>query len=356
MESVKEHRVEVQNASPVLRVFHYPYPFPLEAGGQLPGFQLAYTTWGTLNAARDNVVWVLHALTGHPEITHWWGTLFGPSKAYDPARYFIVCANALGGCYGSTGALSTNPQTGQPYYHRFPLLTNRDIVRGFRALSIKLGIRSIHTLIGGSLGGQQGLEWAIQEPERIRNLVILASNAVHSPWAIAFNESQRAAIAADPTWRQNRPYAGAAGMRVARGIAMLSYRSYDCYNQTQPLADDTRLDEFAASTYQRYQGEKLARRFNAFTYWTFSKAMDSHNVGRGRGGVVAALRTISAHTLVMGIPTDVLFPLAEQELIAQTIPQAELAVVESLYGHDGFLTETKQIAQCLQTFYQLQPA
>jgi homoserine O-acetyltransferase len=337
-------------------VFHYPYPFPLEAGGQLPGFQLAFTTWGTLNPARDNVVWVLHALTGHPDVTHWWGNLFGPGKTYDPARHFIVCANALGGCYGSTGALSTNPQTSQPYYHAFPALTNRDIVRGFIALATKLGIRGIHTLIGGSLGGQQALEWAIQQPGFIRNLVVMATNAVHSPWAIAFNESQRAAIQADTTWRKNRPYAGASGLRVARGIAMLSYRSYDCYNQTQPLTDAAQLDNYAASTYQQHQGNKLARRFNAFTYWAFSKAMDSHNVGRHRGGVRAALGTITARTLVVGIPTDILFPLAEQELLADAIPSADLKVVESLYGHDGFLTETENISQCLQTFYQLQPA
>src|SRR4051812_49153867 len=179
--------------------FHYDQPFELEVGSSLPSFQLRYTTLGKLNAERNNVVWICHALTGNSDFTDWWGELFNEGRFFDPKNYFIVCANVLGGCYGSTGPLSLNPKTGKPYYHTFPTITNRDVVRAFDLLRNELKIEKVHTLIGGSLGGQQALEWAIAQPEVFQHVIPIATNASHSPWGIAFNEAQRMAIETDAT-------------------------------------------------------------------------------------------------------------------------------------------------------------
>jgi homoserine O-acetyltransferase len=331
-------------------IFHHPVEFQLESGGKLPGFQLKYTTLGQLNKERDNVVWVCHALTGSSDFTDWWHGLFSEGSPFDPNRYFIICANALGGCYGSTGPLSISPITGKPYYHDFPLLTNRDIVQSFDILREKLGIRRINTLIGGSLGGQQVLEWAIQKPDLIENIIPVACNVVHSPWGIAFNEAQRMAIAADATWKENDARAGFEGMKAARAIAMISFRSYDIYNQNQPEVASEKLENFRASSYQQYQGNKLANRFNAFTYWTFLNAMDNHHVGRRRGTVEQVLNGIKARTLVIGVDSDILFPVQEQQLIARLIPGAEVQLLASPYGHDGFLVEFDQFKKLIRTF------
>ena len=333
-------------------VFSHSDTFSLESGGTLPGFQLRYTTYGTLNEAHDNVVWVCHALTANAQVLDWWAGLFGPGKLYDPDRYFVVCANMLGSCYGSTGPLSDNPLTGHPFYHNFPILTNRDIARSFDLLRQQLNIPQIHTIIGGSMGGQQALEWAIMEPDRVQHLIQIASNAQHSPWGIAFNESQRMAIQYDSTWSESTPIAGLNGMRTARSIALLSYRHYRTYANTQQETSSEKTDDFRAASYQQYQGEKLARRFNAFTYWILSKAMDSHHVGRGRGRIEEVLRAIQARCLFIGVDTDVLFPPTEQELLAQQVPHAHHTTITSDYGHDGFLIEVEKLTQTISHFYQ----
>ncbi|OJJ20362.1 homoserine O-acetyltransferase [marine bacterium AO1-C] len=328
--------------------FEYTQSFALESGEHLSGFTLEYTVLGELNAQANNVVWVCHALTANAHADDWWEGLIGTGKIFDPAKHFIVCANMLGSCYGSTHALSVNPDTRVPYYHDFPLLTNRDIVRAFDLLRISLNIKEIKLCIGGSLGGQQAMEWAIMQPDLIENLVLLATNAKHSAWGIAFNESQRMAITADATWKEKMPNAGMEGLKAARSIALLSYRNYGTYEATQvETADGQKLDEFKASSYQQYQGEKLQKRFNAFAYWTLSKAMDNHHVGRGRGDIQTALGMIKAKTLVIGVDTDVLFPTHEQQLIAEHIPNACYYEVASLYGHDGFLIETEKITEIL---------
>ncbi len=322
----------------------------MEAGGTLPGFQLHYSTYGTLNPTRSNVIWVCHALTANAEPQDWWAGLFGTGKLYDPARHFVVCANMLGSCYGSTGPLSVDPRTNEPFFHDFPVLTNRDIVRSFDLLRQHLGIEQIHTLIGGSLGGQQALEWAIMQPGVVQRLVQVASNARHSPWGIAFNESQRLAIEHDASWAERSPAAGLDGMRTARSIALLSYRHYRTYAATQQDPSDEKIDDFRAASYQRYQGEKLARRFNAFSYWALSKAMDSHHVGRGRGSVASVLRSVKTRCLFIGIDTDGLFPPDEQRLLAQQVPQAQTVILTSTYGHDGFLVEIDQLTQAIRDF------
>lgn len=331
-------------------LFLLPRPLRLEGGAVLPHVAVAYHTFGQLNPARDNVVWVCHALTANADVLSWWPGLFGAGCHFDPKECFIVCANVLGSCYGTTGPLTPDPTTEQPLFQQFPLVTVRDMVAVHEALREHLALPRIHTLIGGSLGGQQALEWAVQRPQLIENLVLLATNARHSAWGIAFNEAQRLAIFADPTYHAATPEGGAAGLQAARAVALLSYRSYDAYQRTQTHPDQEALDDFRASSYQRYQGQKLVNRFNAYAYVSLSKAMDSHHIGRGRGGVKAALGRIRARTLVLGISSDVLFPPAEQQLLARYIPGAMYAEMDSQFGHDGFLIETAQITHFLERF------
>lgn len=325
--------------------------FDLELGGSLSHPELTYTTYGKLNGERSNVIWVCHAFSGSSDFTEWWPGLFGEGLLYDPSRYFIICVNMPGSCYGSTGPLSIRPDTGKPYFHGFPELTNRDMVSAFIEIRKYLGIEKIHTVIGSSLGGQQVLEWCIMEPDVIENMVCIGANAFHSPWGIAFNETQRMAISQDATWKEDSPGAGLNGMKVARAIALLSYRNYQTYKATQSEEDVDKTANFKAYSYQAYQGEKLARRFNAYSYWILSKAMDTHNVGRNRGSVPSALGRIKAKTLIIAIETDILFPKEEQLLLRDHIPGAELGIIESLYGHDGFLLEAGQLTDMINQFY-----
>lgn len=332
--------------------FHYHQPFELESGNTLPGFQLRYTTLGRLNASRSNIVWVCHALTGSSDVTSWWSTLFTEDSPFNPNDHFIICANMPGGCYGSTGPLSINPETGKPYFHSFPALTNRDVVKAFDLLREHLGFEKVNTLIGASLGGQQLLEWAVSKPEVFGHIIAIATNAFHSPWGIAFNEAQRLAIEADPTWKENDERAGLNGMKAARAIGMLSYRHYTGFAQSQSERSTEVTEDFRAATYQRYQGEKLAKRFNAYTYWLLSKMMDSHNLGRGKESVEEALRSIRAKALVISIDTDILFPSEEQRFLAKHIPDATLKTLSSAYGHDGFLVEFETFKKIIKEFYQ----
>jgi homoserine O-acetyltransferase len=331
--------------------FHYNQPFELESGKTLPGFQLRYTTLGKLNATRSNIIWVCHALTGSSDVTSWWSTLFTDDSPFNPEDHLIICANMLGGCYGSTGPLSINPETGKPFYHSFPALTNRDVVKAFDRLREHLGFDKVHTLIGASLGGQQALEWVIEKPGVFDHIIPIATNAFHSPWGIAFNEAQRLAIEADATWKDDDERAGLNGLKAARAIGMLSYRHYTGFAQSQSEKTNHTLEDFRAATYQRYQGEKLAKRFNAFTYWLLSRMMDSHHVGRGKESVEEVLRSIQAKALIISIDSDILFPPEEQEFLARHIPGAELKTISSAYGHDGFLVEYETFKQIIKEFY-----
>ncbi len=331
--------------------FHFNDLFELESGESLSSFQLKFTTVGNLNAERTNVVWVCHALTGSADFTDWWGGLFSADSPFDSSKYFIICANILGGCYGSTGPLSNKPHTTKAYFHDFPVLTNRDVVRAFDLLRLELKIKEVHTLIGGSLGGQQVLEWAIMQPRVFQHIIPIACNAFHSPWGIAFNEAQRLAIEADATWKENDARAGMDGLKAARAMGMISYRHYNTYAKTQNEKITDKIDDFRAATYQRYQGEKLANRFNAFTYWALSKMMDSHNVGRKRVSMEGALKIIQAKALIIGIGSDMLFPLEEQQFLSKNIPNATLEIIESLYGHDGFLVEFDQLKKIIKHYF-----
>jgi homoserine O-acetyltransferase len=330
--------------------FNYDKPFQLESGKELTSIQVAYQTYGKLNSNKDNVIWVCHALTANAHVLDWWKGLFGDNDLFNPEEHFIVCANILGSHYGSTNPLSINAATGQPYYLAFPELTIRDIVGGHRLLAEHLGIEKIKVLIGGSLGGQQAMEWAIIDTNKIENLILVATNAAHSPWGIAFNESQRLAISTDRSFYAQNPKGGLKGLKTARSIALLSYRTYEAYAATQLESVNDKTTNFRAASYQCYQGEKLCNRFNAFSYYYLTKAMDSHNVGRGRKSLADALRQIKANTLVIGIENDVLFPISEQAFLGETIPYAAFKSIRSAYGHDGFLIETDVLTHIIGNF------
>lgn len=325
-------------------VFSHTATFKLENGEWLPQLHLAYHYFGELNAAGTNVAWVFHALTANSDPTEWWPGVIGNNCLINPTDYFIVCVNMPGSCYGSIAPTDINPNTQQAYLNHFPQFTTRDMIRSYELLRNHLGIHKIEIGIGGSMGGQQLLEWAIESPDLFNHIVPIATNAQHSQWGIAYNESQRWAIEQDPSWLSGTKEDGKNGLQLARSIALLSYRNYAMYNQTAVTNNKN------AISYQRYQGKKLANRFNAYSYWFLSKSMDAHNVGRDRASVISALQIIQAKTLIVAIESDELFPVEEQEFLVKTIPAASLCVIKSLYGHDGFLLEHQAINKALCKF------
>ncbi len=342
-----------------LKIFHDKTPMTLECGVVLPYVDIAYHTYGKLNEKKDNIVWVFHALTGNSEAADWWSGMIGKGKFFDPANDFIVCANMIGSHYGSTSPLSINPITSTFYGREFPTITIRDVVNGHIRLAQHLGIQRVKLGIGGSMGGQQLLEWSIIQPDFFENIAVIACGARMTPWSIALNETQRMAIDADPSVSaealakystyEDFAKAGAKGMEAARAIGMLSYRSYEGYNIAQS-DESNHLDKFKVQSYQRYQGAKLSKRFNALSYISLSKTMDSHNVGRNRDGVHNTLSKIKSNTLIVGIQTDILFPIEEQVQLAAHIPHARLELINSKFGHDGFLIEFDQMLHLLEKF------
>ncbi len=333
-------------------IFKYQDPFQLENGEVLPELELSYSTLGKLNREKSNVIWVCHALTATAQPENWWKGLIGNEKGIDTKKYFIVCANIIGSCYGSTNPKSINPETGEVYGLNFPLFSIRDVTKSLELLSEALEIEHIQFLIGGSMGGMQAMEWAIEKPNKIKNLILLATNAKHSSWGIALNETQRMAIEADSTFYRKETNSGKKGLEAARAIALLSYRNYNTYRYTQVDEEHT-AEHFRASTYQKYQGEKFSKRFNARCYWYLSKAMDSHNVGRNRGNCKKALAKIKAKTLVIAIQSDLLFPVEEQRFLTQYIPKGKLEIIDSIYGHDGFLIEVEKIKSLFCKHFKL---
>lgn len=332
-----------------IKIYKYQDPFPLECGATLPELDIAYCTYGTLNKKADNVIWINHALTANSDAGVWWDGFFGSGNIFDPEKYFIVCANMLGSCYGSTGPDSIDPRKGVRYGRDFPLITIRDMINSHQLLKEYLGVRSIYLSLGGSMGGQQTLEWSIMKPDLFQHICLIACNAKHSPWGIALNEAQRMALLADPTIYDETPNAGYNGMAAARALGMISYRNYITFGETQK--DDRHiLEDHLAATYQRYQGEKLSTRFKPLSYLSLAKSMDTQHVGRGRETIEAALNGILAKTLIIGINTDILFPISEQEYMAQHIPNAQLHTIFSTYGHDGFLLEYEKMGRAIRHF------
>ena len=333
----------------ILSTYQHRSPLQLESGKSIRDFQLAYTTIGALNESKSNTVWIFHAMTANSNPSEWWPGMVGEGRFFDPNKYFIVCVNMPGSCYGSVSPLDHSPETGRPYYHSFPFFTPLDMAKAYDKLRLELGIEKIFLGIGGSMGGQQLLAWATAQPSLFQYIVPIATNAFHSPWGKAFNASQRMSIEADSTWQEANPKAGLEGMKVARSIALISYRHYETYDQTQQDLDKE-IENTRSESYQRYQGEKLANRFNAFSYYILTKSMDSHHIGRGVMEAEEKLQQIQSACLVIGISSDILYPTSEQRFIAAHVPNAKLEIIESSYGHDGFLLENDRLTEVLKEF------
>jgi homoserine O-acetyltransferase len=335
-----------------MKTLKHNLPFKTETGEILQSLEIAYNTWGNLNSEADNVIWICHALTANSDVEAWWPGMVGKGLLFDPEKYFVVCANVLGSCYGTTGPASVNPETGKPWLNSFPLITVRDLVNVHEILRNHLEIKRIHTIIGASIGGYQALEYSIMFPELIQRLIVLASGARQTPWALAFSESMRLAMLADQTFTSGDPDGGKKGLKAARSIALISYRTMTAYNKTQQEDDDEKLTSFKAASYQAYQGEKLVKRFNPYSYWCLTCLSDTHNIGRGRGGIINALKRIKAEVLCVGIKSDLLFPTDDQKFITANTADAEYVEIDSFYGHDGFLIETEIVSDVIRKFWE----
>lgn len=337
------------SSEPVIIRSHH--PFALESGELLPELTIAYHSYGKLNEAHDNVVWVCHALTANSDVADWWPHTVEEGAFLDPEKWYVVCANILGSHYGTTGPLHVNPATGKPYYDSFPRFTIGDMVSAHRLLADMLGIKQIHALVGSSVGGFQALEWIAQEPSRFDKLILIATDAKASPWTIAIDETQRMAIKSDPTYGEPRADAAQAGLAAARAIGLLTYRGPEGYNLSQQdAANDDPFATHRACTYQQHQGDKLIRRYNAYSYLAILDAFDTHDIGRGRGGVDKVLGAIPCPTIVVGISTDIIFTPAEMRSLASKIPDAVYREIDSPFGHDGFLVEHGQLNSILTPF------
>ena len=338
------------------RYFALPSPFPMKRGGVLHSAHVAYETWGELNATRDNAVLVLTGLSPSAHMMSckedptpgWWEDMAGPGKAIDTERFYVVAANILGGCQGTTGPSSPGPD-GAPWGGSFPALTVRDQVRAEVAFADQLGVQRWRGVIGGSAGGMRALEWAIGHPDRVERLFLLATSAAASAEQIALSATQIDAIRGDIAYVGGDYYDGPTGplhgLDLARRIAHISYRS-EAELATRFGRDVQGDGRFAVESYLQHHGAKLVNRFDANSYVTLSAAMNSHDVGRERGGVAAALARITADTTVAGIDSDRLYPLHQQQELVDGIPDAgSLEVVKSPYGHDGFLIESEQVGE-----------
>jgi len=347
-------------------------PFVLEGGGILTDVEIAYETWGELAPDGGNAVLVCHALTGDShaagDIGHghpspgWWDALIGPGKAIDTERWFVVCANVLGGCQGTTGPAHPHPVDGRPYGSRFPVVTVRDWVRTQAAVANELGIRQWLAVVGGSMGGMQVLEWGVMFPERVRSLVPIATDLAASAQQIAWWSTGRRVIRLDPRWRGGDYYDAAPGdgpsegLAMARMISQITFRSDDVFTDrfgrevVEPVEGYALWQRFQVERYLEYHGDKLARRFDANAYLLLTKAMDLHDIGRGRGGVEVAAKRITAPALVMGVNSDVLYPPYQQREIAAALARSEYVEVDSPHGHDGFLIEADQVGPILNEF------
>lgn len=353
--------------------FHYDGALSLESGQELGPLTIAYETYGTLNAAKDNAIHVVHALSGdahaagwHPgdRKPGWWDMMIGPGKALDTSRFFVVCANIIGGCMGSTGPSSTNPTTGQPYATDFPMITIGDMVNAECLLMDALGIERWYAVTGGSMGGMQALQWAVAYPERVARCIPIATTHRLSAQAIGFNAVGRAAIMSDPNWLEGHYYGKtvpANGLSVARMVAHITYLSEQSMHEK--FGRDLRHaaeyawgfhPEFSVETYLYYQGDEFVKRFDANSYLYITKAMDYFDLGAQAGSLTAAMETVQARFLVLSFSSDWLFPTVQsRELVrALRLNGHDVSFIEitSPSGHDAFLLEAEEITRLITGF------
>ncbi|MEI8033313.1 MAG: homoserine O-acetyltransferase [Chlorobiaceae bacterium] len=327
-------------------------PFTPELGGILPSLRVAYRTWGTLNAQKDNVILICHALTGSADVDAWWDGMFTKGGAFDASTDFIICSNVLGSCYGTTGPLSLNPLSGRHYGPDFPRITIRDMVRVQRLLLAGLGIDRIKLAVGASLGGMQVLEWGFLYPEVVGSLMPMGASGRHSAWCIAQSEAQRQAIFADRDWSEGwytESHPPARGLSAARMMAMCSYRSFENF-QTRFGREVQHGNTFKAESYLHHQGRKLVERFDANTYVTLTRAMDMHDLGRQRGAYEEVLRSMQLPVEILSINSDTLYPKEEQEELARLFPKSSILYLDEPYGHDAFLIDVKTVSRMVREF------
>ncbi|MBO4634287.1 MAG: alpha/beta fold hydrolase [Bacteroidales bacterium] len=315
----------------------------LEAGGQLKDARIVFHTSGV---RKGKVIWICHALTANSDPQDWWPEMVGPGKTIDTEKNLVVCVNMLGSAYGSESPASINSASGKPWLLDFPKVTIRDSVTAFIEVRKHLKINKIDLLIGASNGGFHAIEWAITEPDLFKRCLFLCTAPRISPFLGATVEAQRMALEADPSFREARDLTGGTeGLKCARAQALISYRCFKGYGLTQAEPDPDTLFAGRVASYERYQGEKLVRRgFDAYSYFSLCNSLDSHNAGRGRGGVQKALQRIKASCTVLAVDTDALFPPEEGRQWTFWIPGAQLIEISSNFGHDGFLLETAKLS------------
>lgn len=354
-------------------------PLILDNGENLKEVKVAYQTYGSLNNEGTNAILICHALTGnshaagilsseesdpnsHPDLLKkyskmfsgkpgWWDSVIGPGKVFDTTKYFVICSNILGSCYGTTGPVSINKKTDKPYQSDFPKITVRDIVKVQKALLDFLGVNTLKAITGGSLGGMQALEWGIMYPEIVESIIPIGTSAKHSAWAMGLSEAGRLAIKNDPDW-QNGFYKKQPvnGLSLARQIAMISYRSFFSFEEKFGREKVNKSEIFQVMSYLDYQGKKLVERFDANTYLLLADVMDCHDIGLNRDKVENVLKGIKPRTLAIGISSDVLYPTVEQKFLAEHIPNAKYAEINSHHGHDAFLIEFDQLNKIISEF------
>ena len=338
--------------SPDTRYHRVPGGFRLENGAVLDEVDIAYRTWGDIENAADRAILICHALTGSADVDAWWPGIIGAGRAFDPEHDFIVCANILGSCYGTTGPANLKPCGKERYRADFPRVSVRDMVELQRVLLDALGIGRVELVTGPSLGGMQALEWAASYPERVGSVVPIGVGGRHSAWCIGVSEAQRAAIKADPKFKDgyytlDEPPED--GLAAARMMAVCTYRSWDSFDQR--FGRETREEgRYQVQSYLRHQGRKINDRFDANTYITLTHAMHTHDLARGRGSYEQVLASIEQPALVVSVSSDTLYPPQEQELLANRLPNARYEILTSEHGHDGFLIETERLGALIAAF------
>ena len=337
------------------RFFESNEPFPTELGGVLPALRIAYRTWGKLNARRDNVILICQALTGSADADAWWEGMFARRGAFDESADFIICSNVLGSCYGTTGPTSTNPLTGRNYCPDFPLITIRDMVHAQRRLLASLGIDRLKLVVGASLGGMQVLEWGFLYPDVAQALMPMGASGRHSAWCIGQSEAQRQAIVADRNWNDgwySETHPPAQGLAAARMMAMCSYRSFENFQSRfgREVQAGKEGKTFQVASYLHHQGRKLVERFDANSYITLTRAMDMHDLARGRGEYDEVLRSMQLPVEILSINSDILYPKEEQEELARLMPNSNILYLDEPYGHDAFLIDVETVSSMVRNF------
>jgi len=341
-----------RHIAPETRFLRVPGEFVLESGEVLHEVEIAYRTWGDPGNAAEHAVLICHALTGSADVDAWWPNIIGPGRAFDPDRDYVICANILGSCYGTTGPVSIKPGTSDRYRADFPRVSVRDMVELERTLLDELGVEVLELVTGPSLGGMQALEWAFMYPERVGSIVPIGVGGRHSAWCIGISEAQRAAIAADPNWKGGYYSDDATpdkGLSAARMMAICTYRSWESFDER---FGRERRDGglYQVQSYLQHQGTKINDRFDANTYVTLTHAMHTHDLGRGRGSCREILAGIKQPALVVSVSSDILYPPEEQRYLADHLPNSHYEILDCPHGHDGFLIETESLGAMITRF------